>query len=342
MSVSGTESSAATRPRVAVGSLGGTITMTEDAPGSGAKPSLGADDLVAAVPDLTRVAEIEARTLARRPGASLTPADVLSAVDWAKAAVDDGAAGVVITQGTDTLEETAYLADLFWDRSAPLVFSGAMRSPGQVGADGGANLLAAVSAAASLELRELGVVLVMNEEIHEARRVRKSHTMAMQAFTSADGGPLGRLIEGQVRLHHHSTRAAPALTQPVTGHDSRVALLEMALGDDGALIGTCLQAGYAGIVVSAFGVGHVSASAAGAIEAALAQVPVVVASRTGAGSTLQSTYGFPGSERDLLQRGAVLSGGLDARKSRLLLWALLGAGAGREQIRTEFARLGAL
>ncbi len=318
-----------TAPTVAVGSLGGTITMTSQAEGQGVAPALDADDLVAAAPGLEAGARVQASTLARAPSASLTFADVLGALAWARRSVEGGATGVVLIQGTDTLEETAYLLDLFWNRTAPLVLTGAMRPPHQAGADGPANLLAAVTVAASDAARELGTVVVLNDEVHEARQVRKTHATALHAFTSPDGGPLGRVLEGRLTLHHRPAPRPPALTAPTGADGIRVALLEMSLGDDGELVRRCAEAGYAGIVVSAFGAGHVSQAAADAIEEVAAGIPVVVGSRAGAGSTLGRTYGFAGSEQDLGARGALLSGRLDPRKARLLLWALLGTGASR-------------
>jgi L-asparaginase len=186
-----------TRALVAIGSLGGTITMTAGAEGSGVTPTLGADDLVAAVPELERVAALEATTLASLPGSSLSFAELFAALRWAEGAVARGASGVVLIQGTDTLEETAYLLDLHWRHAEPLVLTGAMRAPGAAGADGPANLLASARVAASPLGRSLGVVVVMNDEVHTAARVRKAHASKLAAFTSPDFGPIGKLVEGR-------------------------------------------------------------------------------------------------------------------------------------------------
>lgn len=343
-----------TRALVAIGSLGGTITMT-GTEGSGVTPTLGADDLVAAVPGLERVAALEATTLASLPGSSLSFADVFAALRWADAAVARGARGVVLIQGTDTLEETAYLLDLHWRHPEPLVVTGAMRAPGAAGADGPANLLASVRVAASPLGRSLGVVVVMNDEVHAAAMVRKAHASNLAAFTSADFGPVGMLVEERLVLGYRPGRW-PALQAPAPGTDPKVVVIDACLGDDGTLLRLARSAGFAGAVVSAFGAGHVSFGLAEAISDAVdgcidtngdttgdttgASMAVVFASRTGAGTTLGDTYAFNGSERDLIRRGAFPAGWLDPYKARMLLWALLAARASPERIREEFARRG--
>jgi L-asparaginase len=326
-------------PEVAVGSLGGTITMTSRPGEAGVVPGLRADDLMAAVPGLDAVAQVRATTLRTVPGASLTFADLIEALHWARGEADSGAAGVVLVQGTDTLEETAYLLDLFWDRPQPLVLTGAMRPPQQAGADGPGNLLAAVTTAAAAVAAGVGTVVVLNDEVHAAPRVRKTDSTAVHAFTSPGTGPLGRVVEGDLVLTGRSDRAEP-LPVPDIEAEARVALLESHLGDDGGLLRLVLDAAYDGVVVGAFGVGHVSTVAAEVVSEAVRQIPVVIASRTGTGSTLTSMYGFPGSERDLLRRGAVMAGWLDPRKARLLLSVLLMLGYTNRDIAAEFARRG--
>lgn len=319
---------------VAVGSLGGTITMTSQPRDVGVVPTMRADDLVDAIPGLPDVADIEATTLRAVPGASLTRQDLIDALQWARDAVDSGAAGAVLVQGTDTLEETAYLLDLFWDRPQPLVLTGAMRAPQQAGADGPANLLAAVTTAAAPDAAGRGAVVVINDEVHAAARVRKTDSTALHAFSSTGAGLLGRVVEGQVVLNAHGTRPA-ALPAP-DRDDVRVALVESSFDDRADLLSLVLQADFDGVVVGGFGVGHLSATAADVVSEAAPQIPVVVASRTSGGSTLTATYGFAGSESDLRRRGAVLAGWLDPRKSRLLLWALLALDCSRHEIQREF------
>ena len=335
-------------PVVSVLGLGGTIAMassgasgeaSQDSSTPGVQPVLEAGALVAALPRLREVARVRARSLRVVPSASLGFADVLGCLEAARVEAADTAAGVVVTQGTDTLEECAYLLDLLWDRDEPLVITGAMRHPEQPGADGPANLLAAVTVAVARSARGRGVLVVMDDDVHSARHVTKRHSSSTGAFVSVDTGPVGRVHEGTAVFLSALPRQAP-LPQPVPGADPRVALLEATLGDDGELLRLVAQDGFDGVVVAAFGVGHVATATAELIGDLTGRVPVILASRTGAGGTSRSTYGFIGSERDLLARGMISAGFLDPRKARILLWALLGAGADDARIRATFAAHG--
>jgi L-asparaginase len=318
---------------VAVASLGGTITMRAAGEGLGVTPGLGADELVGTLAG-AGLPTILATTLMRVPSPSMTGADVVAAVAWAAGQVDAGAVGCVIVQGTDTLEESAYLADCIWDRAAPLVFTGAMRPADHRAPDGVANLEAAVRVAAAPAAAGRGALVVLDDVVHAARDVVKTHSYALSAFVSPDG-PEGRLVEQQVYLRPRGTR--PPVLQIPSG-ECFVPLLETYLGDDGALLRAAVAGGAGAVCVAGFGAGHVSAAMAEAASEVLAAVPVVVASRTLSGGTLRRTYGFPGSEVDLLARGAVLAGALPARKARALLWLLAGAAADRGQVRSEFTR----
>jgi L-asparaginase len=325
-----------TKPRIAVASLGGTITMMANpAEGSAVVPKLNVDDLLASAPAITQIASISAETLSTVPGASLEFSHVIHALEWSLKQVQAGASGVVLAQGTDTIEETAYLLDLYWNRPEPLIVTGSMRSPALPGADGPANLLAAVRAAASPESQELGVLVVMNDEIHAAPRVRKTRANGTNAFTSPNFGPVGFIEEGLVVYGNRSTRWL-SLTAPFPQVAPRVALLETYLGDDASTLDLVASAGFDGIVIAGLGVGHVSPAMASGLSRALSICPVVLASRTGAGTAFRKTYGFLGSESDLLSRGAISAGWLDPRKARILLSCLLASGSDRYAIRTEF------
>jgi L-asparaginase len=291
--------SAPARRRVVVFGLGGTIAMTTG-PTGGVVPALSADQLVAAVPGLAETGvAVEVEDVRQVPGASLSFDDLAALAGLIERRLADGANGVVVTQGTDTIEETAYLLDLTHARPEPVVVTGALRNPSQAGADGAANLLAAVQTAASPRARELGVLVVLADEIHAASRVRKTHTTSGGAFRSPNGGPLGYLVEGQPRLLNRPTNRINV--PPANEHERtvEVGLVTMVLGDSGVLLEAAGER-CDGLVVAGFGVGHVPAGVVDTLTDLAARMPVVLASRAGAGSVLTSTYGFAGSESDLL------------------------------------------
>ncbi|TNM36624.1 asparaginase [Nocardioides albidus] len=330
------------RPPVAIGALGGTIASTSSATdGTEIVPTLTAQRLAAAVPGLAEIATVRAETLAQLPSPSLDEPTVMRTLAWAQAAVDDGAHGVVITQGTDTLEESAYLLDLFWDRPEPLVVTGAMRSPQAAGADGPANLLTAVRCAVAEGSRERGVLVAFDDELHQARWVAKTDSMSTSAFRSAVFGPIGRCVEGEV-VYGVPPGRVPALRVPPgqRAGDPRVPLVATYLGDDGYVLEALLAGGLDridGVVIAGFGAGHVSARMADAVGRLAGELPVVFASRTGSGPTGRAMYGYPGSEIDLLARGAVGAGWLSPVKARLLLWALALRGpVGPADVAAEF------
>lgn len=324
--------------RVLLISLGGTIAMTSNA-GGGVAPALSADDLLAAVPGLADLDVIVQTTDFRRlPGASVGFDDLVAVTSLIRDQLATGIAGVVVVQGTDTIEETSYLLDLYHDGPQPVVVTGAMRNPTLAGPDGPANLLAAVQTAASPAAHHLGCLVVLADEIHAARHVRKTHSTAGSTFQSPNAGPFGYVVEGRPRFVNRTAHRTP-VPAPPTGRRPCVPVLTISLDDDGVLLNG-LAGRVDGAVIGAFGVGHVPHQLVPALSDLAAKVPVILASRTGAGPVLSGTYGFPGSERDLLSRGLISAGFLDPLKARILLWSLLAADADRTTISVAFAIAG--
>ncbi|GEM29092.1 L-asparaginase [Nocardia neocaledoniensis NBRC 108232] len=322
--------------RVIVFGLGGTIAMSDAAAG-GVVPTLSAAALVEAIPGLGDSGiDVEVVQFRQLPGASLTPADMLELSDEIGRRAD-GATGFVITQGTDTIEETSYLLDLVHNLDHPVVVTGAMRSPSMAGADGPANLLAAINLAADPVARGLGCLVVINDEIHAARRVRKQHTTSTSAFASPDGGPIGFVVEGRPRLLNpvHRLGAIPVKS---IGR-KRIPIYTAALGDDSFAV-RALTSQADGLVVAGMGVGHVPSDIVEALAELAAEKPVALASRTGSGSVLRSTYGFAGSERDLIARGLIPAGFLNPLKARILLQVALSGDSDIDTIRQAFAVAG--
>lgn len=323
-------------PVVSILSVGGTITMTDSGRG-GVEPRLDAETLLAALPALKGFAQLRARTLSTLPSPHMN----LATVAVLAAAVDEeitaGADGVVVTQGTDTIEESAFALDLMLKPRVPVVITGAMRNPTLPGADGPANLSAAVRTAAE-PLGRPGVVVVMDNRIHAPRFVRKVHTTSAAAFHS-DPVLLGEITDSGTILF----ATLPALIHRGLGYRDAappVALLTATMGDDGRLVDTVVDAGYAGLVVAGMGGGHVSPGMAERLGALARRVPVVFSSRTGGGSTLTRTYAYPGGELDLIQRGLIRAGWLAPVKARIALALLLGAGADRDALQEFFTACG--
>ncbi len=218
--------------------------------------------------------------------------------------------------------------------------TGAMRNPALPGADGSANLLAAALVAASPLARGLGALVVLNDEVHLPLFVRKTHTANPATFRSQLTGPIGWISENRVCIalrpvvrHHIGVPTVPEVTP-------QVALVTASLGDDGRLLRAVGTLGYNGLVIEATGGGHVPRAMVEPLADLARNMPVVLTSRTGAGELLRSTYGFPGSETDLLDRGLIHGGILDGLKARLLLMLLLRAQADRETVTAAFDAIG--
>lgn len=328
-------------PTVAVISYGGTIASAVK-PGVGAVPSLDIGAMAKAIPAIGKTAHLQHRPSKQVASSHMTVRDLLDIHMIAREAVAQGSCGVVITQGTDTIEEIAFGLDLLHQGDAPIVVTGAMRNASLPGADGPGNLVAAIQVAASSAAHGLGTVVVMNDEIHAARFVRKSHTANPGAFRSVLSGPIGWVAENDVRIALKPSRR-PHVAVPDNAEAPPVALYKVSLGDDGRLLPHVTAAGFAGLVIEGFGGGHVTQymAAPEILDPLVAAMPVVLASRAGNGEVLRGTYGgFAGSETDLISRGVIFAGALDGPKARVLLTLLLAAGVNRDGIAKAFAEIG--
>jgi L-asparaginase len=317
-------------PRVAVFMLGGTIASSAG-PGEGATVRDSGAELMRGIPQAAAVADVSLHSVRMVPSGDLRLQDMAALSARAADAIRSGASGIVVTQGTDTLEETSYAFDLLWSLDEPAVFTGSMRNLSVPGTDAPANLLAAIRVAASPAARGAGTLVVMNDEIHAARHVRKGHATAPSAFRSPLTGPAGYVSEGRVRL---LTRPRGRFRVPVPGDapDRPVAQLVTFFDDDGRMIRAVPGLGYQGLVLAAFGCGHVPAWLAPVLGEVAGQIPVVLASRTNAGEVIRGTYGYPGGEMDLIARGLVPAVSLDAAHATVLLRLLLMAGVPRDAL----------
>jgi L-asparaginase len=310
-----------TRP-VTVLAAGGTIAMT----GARAQPALDAADLVAAVPALAGFEGLRTRSLLDLPGAHLRCADALAIARAAREEAQEGR-GVVVTHGTDTLEETAVLCDVVHDRAEPVVLTGAIRPASAPGADGPANLADAVAAAGSAHSAGLGVLVAFAGELHAARAVRKIASTSPAAFGSPSTGPVGSVGEGRVRIAARPVRPAPLA--PPERLDGRVPIVPTYLGDDGSGLRAAVRDGADAIVFVALGAGHVAPPVLAALRAAADAVPVAITVRPARGAFLHGTYGFEGAEADLRATAALPAASLSPQAARMILLAALGGGAPR-------------
>ena len=315
------------RPVIAILALGGTIAAAPPEPGRAATMDRDADAIVRSV---------RPESFRRIGSADLGFADIVALakrIDAIAATV----AGVVVTQGTDTLEETSFLLDRLVASDVPVVVTGAMRNAGLPGADGPANLLAAVRVAASPLARAAGTLVVMNDEIHLGRFVRKAHATSPATFESRPLGPIGWVAEGHVRMPLAPRTRPRRFALDVGVAVPQVALLKMSLGDSPTLIERIDTGTFAGAVIETYGAGHTSQRVLDALAGLAVRMPTVFASRTGAGEVHTSTCDFPGSELRLLESGLIAAVALDALKARLLLTLALAGGLEAQHLRDEFA-----
>lgn len=312
-------------PRVAVIFTGGTISMTEDAAAGGAVPTLAGADLLAAVPGLARRADVVPIDLGRVPASHLSFADVLRIRGVIDDALGDPTVrGVVVVQGTDTLEETAFAWDLCHADDRPVVVTGAMRNASEPGWDGPTNLLAAVRVAAAESARDAGVLVVLAGRIHAADAVAKRHASAVDAFATREGPPLGRVGERGVRLRPRGPRRALPVTPAAAVMP--IPIIVAALETTGDALDAAVRDGARGVVVAATGSGNTHPDLLrAAVDAREAGVVVVLASRTGAGA-VGPAYAFPGGGATWVRAGIPLAGGLTPVQARVALALALGAG----------------
>lgn len=322
------------KPRLAIFFTGGTISMQIDPRTGGAVPVLSGAEILARVPGLDEIADLESTDFARLPGPHMTPSVMLAlAQGVAVRLADDSIDGVVITHGTDTLEETAYLLDLLIASDKPVVLVGAMRNSSELSWDGPGNLRSALRVAAAPEARALGVLVVMNDQLLAAGEATKTHTEATDTFQGRDFGPLGMVDKDRVIVARRPVRREHI---PTSRLETRVDLIKIPAGGDGRLIDFVVGDGAQGIVIEGLGRGNVTVAALPAIERAVAAgLPVVITSRCPRGRVLD-TYAYEGAGKGLKNMGVILGGMLPSHKARIKLMAALGAGWSLDRIRASF------
>ncbi len=293
------------------------------------------DELVAGVPELARVADVVPVRYKNVGSTEIEPLDWLALLRIINETIagDPTIAGVVVTHGTATLEETAYFLDLAVKVPVPVVVVGAMRPSSALGADGGANLLNGVRVAGSPEARGMGVLVVLNDEINAARDVAKTSNYRVQTFVSRDFGILGYADADRVKFYRRPLRvAAPDTEFDVAGLSDlpRVDIIPAYAGADAALVDAALAAGAKGIVSAGFPSGSPSPAQKAALkQAAGAGVVVVQSSRSGSGRVIDDKVA-------LRDAGFVAADSLTPQKARILLMMALTVSSNVDEIRRMF------
>jgi L-asparaginase len=304
---------------------GGTISMKFDAAQGGAVPTLSGEEIVTATRGLADVAPLEVEQWGRLPGPHMTVERMWAlrnriAEHLARPEVE----GIVVTHGTDTLEESAYLVARSLPAEKPIVFTGAMRPASDIGWDGPSNLLDATRVAASPRSRGNGALVCIGERIHSALEVGKTHTEARDAFESPGLGALGEVDEGLV-IYHRALLEMPPPLQPAKPAEP-IDLVHAYAGADARLLNASRESGALGVVLAAMGRGNVPPAMFEGIERWIASGrPLVVSSRAQRGRVGPS-YAYPGGGRRLLEAGAIFAYGRRPGQARIETMLALGAG----------------
>lgn len=318
-------------PRIRVLATGGTIASTAGA--GGATPSLTGDDLVDAVGDIEAYADIEVERVCDELSFHLgfdQVADLARAVERAAA---DGIDGIVVTHGTDTMEESAYYLDLVLDVDVPVVFTGAQRPADAVSADGPANLLAAIRTAGD-DRFERGVYVAFGDRIHAARWVTKSHTSAPDAYTSPGAGPVGELTSSGISLRR--SPRSESVTLPAMEFTTTVKMLQSGLDVEDTLLRHAIVDGVDGVVLAASGIGNTSRRVGDTIDEAIERgLTIALATRCYRGEVAPK-YGGSGGSYTLHDHGVIPAGGLPPWKARIKLGLALSVFDDEKDVREVF------
>jgi L-asparaginase len=314
---------------------GGTISMRHDATAGGAIPKLSAREIVAATRGIEEIAELEIEDWGAFPGPHMTMERIWALRNRIAELVARGdVTGVVLTHGTDTLEESAYLCARSIDTEKPIVFTGAMRAASNLGWDGPANLLDAARVAASEEAIGYGVMVVMGSRIFAGVDVTKAHTHLLDAFESPGLGPIGVIDDDRVIFRRALPPPAPVLSPAALA--TPIDIVPAFAGADRRLVDACRSTGL-GLVVAAMGRGNVPPPMAEGIAAWIGDgKPVVIASRAMRGR-VGPTYGYPGGGRRLVEMGAFFAGSRRPQQARIDLSLALGSGLSADELAGLFA-----
>lgn len=320
--------------KIAIIFNGGTISMKIDEKIKAAVPSLSAEEIMSMIPGVEEYAEIEAYTFSSMPSPHMTLETMLKLSKFTTELVErEDIDGVVITHGTDTLEETAYLLDLTVKTKKPVVVTGAMRSGSELGYDGPFNLATSICTAISDEAVGRGVLVCFNGELNSASEVTKANSMALNAFRTPNFGPIGIVDNDNVIFYRDANYSEK---YDVSEIKKQVALIKCVVDMDSSYIDYLIEKGCGGIVIEALGRGNVPPKMVDGIKKATElNIPVVVISRCFEGRVFES-YGYEGGGKQLKDLGVIFGDTLPGQKARIKLILAINSGMNIHEIARAF------
>jgi L-asparaginase len=322
------------KPRIAIFFTGGTISMRVDEGFGGIVPALSATQIIDTISDIDDLADFEVIEFGQLPGPHMTPDIMFSLSKQIKSFVlREDIDGIIVTHGTDTLEETAYFLDCTVQTEKPIIVIGAMRNSSEPDWDGPRNLRDALILAGSKEAIGYGVLLCLGDTINAASEATKTDTNQLNTFASFDFGPIGRLVNGTVMMYRKPVRREFFEVKQLPGN---IPLLKCYAGMDAMLIECALEHGVSGIVIEAFGVGNVPPPVFYALKKAVEQgIPTILTSRCPVGR-IEHIYAYEGAGKHLYDAGIIFADYLNGQKARIKLIAAIGAGYDMQRIRNSF------
>ena len=320
--------------KIAIIFNGGTISMKIDEKIKAAVPSLSAEEIMSMIPGVEEYAEIEAYTFSGMPSPHMTLETMLKLSEFTTELVErEDIDGVVITHGTDTLEETAYLLDLTVRTKKPVVVTGAMRSGSELGYDGPFNLATSICTAISDEAVGRGVLVCFNGELNSASEVTKANSMALNAFRTPNFGPIGIVDNDNVIFYRDANYSEK---YDVSEIKKQVALIKCVVDMDSSYIDYLIEKGCGGIVIEALGRGNVPPKMVEGIKKAIElEIPVVVVSRCFEGRVFES-YGYEGGGKQLKDLGVIFGDTLPGQKARIKLILAINSGMNIHEVARAF------
>ncbi|MCB0730370.1 MAG: asparaginase [Ignavibacteriae bacterium] len=313
---------------------GGTFSMKIDNETGGAIPHFHGEELVEMIPEVNTLANVSIYNFGNYPGPHMTPELMLDLSKIIKENINkDDVDGIIVTHGTDTLEETAYLLDLTVKTKKPIVVIGAMKTSSEPDWDGPKNLLDAIHICNNPNSNGIGVLVCLNGEINAASEVTKTHTEDIETFHSLDFGALGYVDKSKVWFNRMPRKLEIIETEKI---NSNVDIIKVYAGIKEKLFHLIGDSKIDGLVVEALGVGNVPPPAYEGIKYVVNKnIPVVLVSRCPAGETLD-IYSYSGAGKWIKKLGVIFSDYLNGQKARIKLMLALGAGYSIEQLHKIF------